>query len=99
MPLKLYYSRSFGRDIARLTRYITEARNAQIANEVAIRLKARCEALLFAPRMGAPYSRLPGIRKINEGPYKIFYRVTEGQIVILRLWDGRRGTEPKLPEY
>jgi plasmid stabilization system protein ParE len=99
MPLKLYYSRSFGRDIVRLTRYISDARDPQTATAVTIRLKARCEALLFAPRMGAPYSRLPGIRKINEGPYKIFYRVTEDQVIILRLWDGRRGTEPKLPGY
>lgn len=44
--------------------------------------------------MGAPYGRKPGIRKINEGPYKIFYRVTENEITILRLWDGRRGAEP-----
>jgi plasmid stabilization system protein ParE len=83
--------------MARLNRYLTKVRDAQTANTVATRLKARCEALLIAPGMGVPYSRLPGIRKINEGPYKIFYRVTETEIVVLRLWDGRHGTEPKLP--
>ncbi len=47
--------------------------------------------------MGKPYGRKSGIRKINEGPDKIFYRVTDSEIIILRLWDGRRGTEPYLP--
>ena len=97
MALKLCYSQSFRRDIARLTDYLTRVAGEQTANAFAIRLKARCEGLPRAPGKGAPYGRKPDVRKINEGPYKIFYRVTETEIVILRLWDGRRGSEPYLP--
>ena len=35
-----------------------------------------------------------GIRKLNEGTYKIFYRTTPTYVVILRIWDGRRGHDP-----
>ncbi len=46
--------------------------------------------------MGAPYRGRPQFRKVNEGPYKIFYRAFPQKIVILRIWDGRRGSDPKL---
>jgi plasmid stabilization system protein ParE len=97
MALDLYYSQSFRRDIARLTGYLTKAAGEQTANAFAIRLKTRCEGLPHAPGKGTPYGRRQDVCKINEGPYKIFYRVTDSEIVILRLWDGRRGTEPYLP--
>jgi plasmid stabilization system protein ParE len=36
------------------------------------------------------------VRKLLEGPYQIYYEVEEGGIVILRIWDGRRGSELRL---
>jgi len=46
--------------------------------------------------MGAPYLDRVGIRKINEGAYKILYHATKTHVVILRIWDGRRGHDPHL---
>jgi plasmid stabilization system protein ParE len=90
MPLKITLEAQFFEDLAKLT-------DSDTAERFSDRLLSRCEALLRAPGMGAPYGRKPGIRKINEGSYKIFYRVTESEVIILRLWDGRRGNDPYLP--
>lgn len=97
MPLKLTIRLSAQRDITRTLDYIALEADRAAALRYVDRLQRRCEALLPTPGKGMPYGRKPGIRKINEGAYKIDYRVTEAEIIILRLWDGRRGTEPKLP--
>lgn len=97
MPHKVTLDVQFLDDVDRLVDYITEAADTDTALRLSDRLFSRCEALIRAPGMGTPYKRRPGIRKINEGPYKIFYRVTETEVIILRLWDGRQGTEPNLP--
>ncbi len=44
--------------------------------------------------MGAPYVRRPSVQKLSEGAYKIFYRVTDSKVVVLRIWDGRREYDP-----
>jgi len=46
--------------------------------------------------MGAPCPGRPKFRKVNEGPYKIFYRAFPQKIVIFRIWDGRRSSDPKV---
>jgi plasmid stabilization system protein ParE len=92
--LKLAFRPDARRDLAKIIRYIAEKADLSTAERYNLRIDQGCESLLDALGMGAPYGRKPGIRKINEGPYKIFYRVTESEIIILRLWDGRRGTEP-----
>jgi len=94
MPHKITLEPQFLEDLDKIVDYIAEAADIGMAQRLSNRLLSRCEALLPAPGMSAPYGRKPGIRKINEGPYKIFYRVTEAEIIILRLWDGRRGADP-----
>jgi plasmid stabilization system protein ParE len=54
-----------------------------IAQRFAQRLLDRCQDLLEAPGMGAPYVRRPSVRKLSEGAYKIFYRVTDSKVVVL----------------
>ncbi len=66
------------------------------AERLGYRLVTSCESLLAAPHKGTPSDLGPDVRKINEGPYKIIYRVTPRHVIILRIWDGRRGSEPKL---
>jgi len=46
--------------------------------------------------MGKRHPIYPKIRKINVGPHKIFYREEEDCVVIHRIWDGRRDSQPNL---
>jgi plasmid stabilization system protein ParE len=83
------------RDLRSITLHIGErSGDFIVAQRFAQRLLDRCRDLLEAPGMGAPYERRPGVRKLNEGAYKIFYRATESKVIVLRIWDGRRGNEP-----
>ena len=97
MPRRLVYTAQVRRDVAGIAAYIFQAADAQTAGNVVLRLRQRCETLINAPGSGAPYLPKAGVRKVIEGPYKIFYRVTDAHVIILRIWDGRRGTEPGLP--
>jgi plasmid stabilization system protein ParE len=56
----------------------------------------RCRVAIDAPGAGVPFPTRDGVRKLLEGPYQIYYEVEEGGIVILRIWDGRRGSELRL---
>jgi plasmid stabilization system protein ParE len=56
----------------------------------------RCVVAANAPGAGTPFPDRAGVRKLLEGPDQIYYAVEEGEIVILRIWDGRRGSEPRL---
>ncbi len=96
MPLGLRLESNALDDLDSVCGYIAEASDEITAERFGNRIFKRCEALRLAPRAGAPYSRRRGIRKINESPYKIFYRVTEKEVIILRIWDGRRGIDPHL---
>jgi plasmid stabilization system protein ParE len=85
------------RDLRSLVLYIG-GRNGDliVAERFAQRILARCNDLVLAPGMGSPYGQREGVRKINEGAYKILYRATPSKIIVLRIWDGRRGTNPRL---
>jgi plasmid stabilization system protein ParE len=96
MPLKLEIRTRAQRDLRAIVLYIAgQNGDFVVAQRFGQRLLDRCEDLLKAPGMGAPYHQRQGIRKINEGAYKIFYQITETQVVILRIWDGRRSSDPK----
>jgi len=95
MPLGLRLESTALDDLEAICTHIAEASGDMTAERFGNRILKHCEKLRSAPRMGTPYARRRGIRKINEGPYKIFYRVTGTEIFVLRIWDGRRGTEPR----
>lgn len=97
MPLKLEIRTRAQRDLRAIVLYIAKQNgDFVVAERFGLRLLDCCESLLSAPHKGTPYRPRPGIRKLNEGAYKIFYRVTATKIVILRIWDGRRAHDPKL---
>jgi plasmid stabilization system protein ParE len=98
MPLRLKIRRRARQDVLDIIEYIA-TRNGDyvVARQFAQRLLDRCYELTKAPGAGSPSALLSGMRKINEGAYKIYYRKDDGTIVILRIWDGRRGQEPRLP--
>ena len=95
MPLHFEIAERAAKDISSIAVYIAKRnRDNVIAERFAQRLLGRCVALTETPHVGIPHPTISGVRKINEGAYKIFYRVTETHIEILRIWDGRRGHEP-----
>jgi plasmid stabilization system protein ParE len=96
MPLRLSYAPKAVQDLNRLLVYLAAASDPFTARRFVDQMRARCSGLITAPGMGSPYSRRLGIRKVNEGPYKIFYRVTPAEVIILRIWDGRRSGRPRV---
>ncbi len=97
MPLKLNFRIRAERDFDEILNYIAEQNgDDEVARRFGERLLDKCDEITKAPGMGAPYRGRPQFRKVNEGPYKIFYRAFAQKIVILRIWDGRRGSDPKL---
>jgi len=97
MSLKLEIRTRVKRDIRAIVLYIAKQNgDFVIAERFGQRLLDRCESLLPAPEKGTPHRPRPGIRKLNEGAYKIFYQITKTHVVILRIWDGRRGQDPRI---
>jgi len=97
MPLKLSFRIRAERDFDDILNYIAEQNDDdEIAKKFGERLYAKCAELTKAPGMGSPHRSRPQFRKVIEGPYKIFYRVYPQKIVILRIWDGRRGSDPRV---
>jgi plasmid stabilization system protein ParE len=97
MPLKLEIRTRARRDLRAIVLYIAKQNgDFVVAQQFAHRLLDRCEDLVKAPGMGIPYRQRSGTRKVNTASYKILYQVTKTHVVILRIWDGRRGHDPKL---
>jgi len=97
MSLKLEIRARARRDLRAIVLYIARQNgDFVVAQRFGMRFLDRCESLLPASGKGTPYRPRPGIRKLNEGAYKIFYHATKTHVVILRIWDGRRGHDPKL---
>lgn len=97
MALKLEIRTRARQDICAIVLYIARQNgDFRVARQLGMRLLDRCEGLLATPGMGAPYRPRPGVRKLNEGAYKVFYQVTRTHLIILRIWDGRRAHDPQL---
>jgi len=97
MPLDLKIRDRAISDLEKIAVYIAKRnRDSLEAERFTRRLLDKCAKLIDAPKMGSPYLERTGVRKIHEGAYKILYRVTKTHVVILRIWDGRCGHDPKL---
>jgi plasmid stabilization system protein ParE len=97
MPLRLEIRERARSDLLEIVRFIA-AKNGDFttAEKLGQRLLDRCENLAKAPGMGAPYLSRLGVRKLNEGPYKIFYLTSAGSVIVVRIWDGRREKDPRV---
>ena len=97
MPLRLKFHVQAERDLDAIIFYIARQNgDFVVAQRFGLRLVERCEKISSAPGKGMPHGPRPNIRKVNEGAYKIFYQVTMTHVLILRIWDGRRGRNPRL---
>lgn len=98
MDFKVIFRDSFLEDLERVVRSIA-AHNPPAAaafGELVIRM---AEGLAFFPERHPRVRQKPSVRRFIVGKYfKVFYRVlTESRTVeILRLWDGRQETDPRL---
>jgi plasmid stabilization system protein ParE len=97
MPLRLEIRARARRDLRAIVLYIAEQNGDFVmAERFALRLLDRCSELSVAAGMGSLYQERPSVRKLNEGAYKIIYRVEKTKVIVLRIWDGRRGREPQV---
>ena len=96
MPLRLEISRLARSDFRRIAAYLSKEAGHEVAARFVLHLENRCREIPPAPGMGTPYPGRSGVRKVIEGNYKIIYRTTDSAIIILRIWDGRRGSEARL---
>ena len=95
-PPRLDFSAKARKDLLRIAAYIAKHASPEVASRFVFGLEEQCHRLLMAPGMGTPYPGRMGIRKVATGNYKIIYRVIGTTILVLRIWDGRRGSEPRL---
>jgi plasmid stabilization system protein ParE len=97
MPQSLKIRKRALRDLVAIVRYIAKQnRNFVDAQRFGNKLLDACHGLTSAPGQGTPYGEGTETRKIIVGPYRIIYRTTSEKVVIMRIWDGRRGRKPKL---
>jgi toxin ParE1/3/4 len=78
------------RDLDRLSQYFLET-NIEAGERLFKALNQKLYNLTQFPNLGKPYPPLdPNIRGLLVEKYIIFYRVTETQIEIVRIVDGRQ---------
>ena len=76
-------------DLLRTFRYLAE-RNPIAANAVVHRIDRKIQQLRHFPFIGRQRSSLaPGARSVVAGMHLIFYLVTDEQITVVRIIDGR----------
>jgi plasmid stabilization system protein ParE len=97
MPLLVEHSKRAQSDLFAIVQFIAKKNNDDFAAErFGQKIVDRCDSIALAPGAGSPLPRFSGVRKVVKGAYKIIYRVEQKKVVILRIWDGRRGTNPRI---
>ncbi|MEK6405901.1 MAG: type II toxin-antitoxin system RelE/ParE family toxin [Acidobacteriota bacterium] len=96
MDFKVVFTETFCCDLEDILEHIA-AHDPMAARRLGDRVIDMCEALSFFPERYPKVRRRPNIRRLVVGKYyRVFYRIKQGDRVveILRLWDGRRGSNP-----
>lgn len=62
----------------------------EAAKKEATRIQKSVERLALFPRLGKECRMVSGVRQLVSGPYQIFYQALSSQIVILRIYHGKR---------
>ena len=99
MDYKIIFSDPAIKDLGSAVRFIARD-NPIAANQFGKKLLNSVRHLAPFPRFGrvVPEQSDENIREIIAPPYRIFYRVNDGQrtVEIIRFWHGARGN-PELP--
>ena len=100
MEFKVIFRDTFLEDLEHIVKRIA-VHNDVAAQRFGGDVVQTCESLSFFPERYPKVRQRPGIRRLIVHRYfKIFYRVhNEHRFVeILRLWDGRRGTDARVDD-
>ncbi len=89
MDFKVILGRLALADLEGIVRYVA-GHDPQAAGRLGNRLLDQAESLAQFPHRGGPVRRRPGVRKLVQAPYLIFYRVNEPahSVEVLRFWHG-----------
>jgi toxin ParE1/3/4 len=75
------------------------SRNIEAGERLLQEFNQKCVKLLQFPKMGKSYAAIrPWLRGISLDGYIIFYQVTEDEIIILRVVNGRQNLEISFDE-
>ena len=94
--MRLEFSSRAEHDLENILDYIAGEAGTETAWRCGLKIREKCLQICSAPGMGKRHPIYPKIRKINVGSYKIFYREEQDHIIIHRIWDGRRDSQPNL---
>ena len=88
--MKVRYAPRARDDLDQIHAYLNE-RSPAAATAVLKRIRDRIDELADLPLIG-PITELPGVRGLSivRYPYKVYYRVIEGEVLILHVRDLRR---------
>ena len=76
-------------DLEAIVRYVAQ-HDPSAAGRLGHRLLDQAESLAELPRRGGNVRRRPGVKKLLQSPYLVFYRVNEAtcSVEVLRFWHG-----------
>ena len=78
-------------DLGAVVRFLAE-KNPEAAERIGHELLDAAQTLVLFPRRGSPVRRRPGMRKLTQRHYLIFYQINESAqwVEVVRIWDGRQ---------
>ena len=97
---RIVWSRLAELDLESAHEYLAK-RNSEAARRFAAGILDALARIRRHPEIGAPATDLipeGKYRHVICGRYRIIYRLAEGAVVILRIWDTRRNPDDMIPE-
>ena len=98
MDYKVVYKETFLSDLEEVLKRMA-AKNPETARRLGVAILRTSESLNSFPERFPRVRNRPGVRRFVQQKYfKVFYRVVHDlkTVEILRVWDGRRETDPAL---
>ena len=94
---RLIYSRRAASDIDRIAAFSVARFGVEVAGDYLTGLELACELLREFPEMAAIYPRVrPEIRCLIYRSHRIFYRVDEEQVLVVRVLHHTREISPAM---
>lgn len=100
MDFKVIFTDTFCNDLERIVKYIAE-HDPAAASRLGSLVVDACERLSFFPERYPRVRQRQNLRRLIVAKhYKVFYRVERKgkKIEILRCWDARRRSNPRVPQ-
>lgn len=98
MSREIIWSLDASEELVEIIEYIKNQSGSNIANNIYKKIITKIEHLIEFPNIGRKVSELESVGhteyyEIIESPWRIFYRFTESEILIISILDGRRNIE------